>query len=398
MGRYTSRQIRLSRHNERASLVFDGETGLPLDTPSSYLVLNGLGIVSHNTLKFRAVVLAQLYNWADELNIDISHRFKSGQVFSLDEIVSLSRYLSKDHSRSNTVKSLRVGGATHKLKTKVVIGFFDWMLDRAYLARLPGDPVAEDLSKRVEITIRQLENLIIKGHRNVRKGLDPEQQKILLNVIRPDSELNPFKKYTRERNYLLFLLLLCTGMRMGELLKISLPELHLEENPPFIRLTGKEIVPDPRLNKPVLKTRGRDIAVTPDLARLIQQYILGSRKLRRAAAKVPPFLFLNTRHAAMPITHGGVQEMVKVLRKASPELENLQLHQLRHTWNDNFDLAFADSGVTEEKQRQIKNYLCGWQQTSKQADGYNRRSTTELSRRMGLELQDKMLGIVGVGK
>lgn len=398
MRRYAARLIKLPPHNERASLVFDNTTGLPADTPSAYLVMNELGNKSFNTTNFHAGVLAQLYNWAEEMGIDIKERFETCEMFALEEITSLSHYLSKNQRQDYDELKPRVGGNTHKQKTGTVIHFLQWLSDRYYMKRRPGDPVAENLRERTAIALRRMHKLIIEGVGKRRLGLTIEEQKVLLEIIRMDNPANPFKGFNKERNYLFFLMLFVTGMRVGELLKLTLLDLKLEENPPFIHLTGEEIVEDPRLHKMVLKTRGRDIPLSRDMARLVQQFINGSRKFRKAARKTEPYLFLNSRIDTTPLTRSAAYSMVYTLRKADPRLKVLTPHRLRSTWNDNFDRMFEESGMTKEKLDQIKRYLCGWTSTSMEPDKYNLRSTMELSQKLSLELQDAMFSSLEAAK
>lgn len=397
MGRYTARLVKLSRFDERAALVFDGVTGIPADTPSSFLVISELGHTSHNTVLFRAMMVAQLYNWGEKFGIDFNERFATGEAFSFEEISSLNDYLTLDHSVKK-VKPLRVAVGTHKKKIGTIIRFFEWMRDRYYLKRAVGDRMAESMKERVNIAISRLQAKVGSGGRISRLGLTEEEQRALLEAIRPNNPNSLFKDYNRERNYLLFLMLFVTGIRISELLKLTLIDIHLEGGIPFIHVTHQEHVPDPRKNKAVLKTEPRDIQISGDLARLIQQFISGGRKFRKSSRKARPFLFLNSRIDVSPLSRNQIYSIVRLIKDSNPLLSDLKPHRLRHTWNDNFDRVFEKSGVTEIMQTRVKNYLCGWTPVSKQGESYNLRSVVEMSKNMSLDLQAKMFESLGGGK
>lgn len=389
MGRYTAGIVVLPEFDERASLVFDKETGIPADLPSSYLVLNEFGHLSHNTMHFRAIMIAQLFNWADKRHIDFNNRFASGEGFSMEEILSLNDYLTRDHSNAK-VKPLRVAVKTHSKKIAVATSFLAWMRDRYYLQRRAGDVINESMKERTNIVIDRLLGKVVKGESNTQKGLTIEEQQAFLQVIAADNPDSPFKGYNRERNYLLFLMLFISGVRISELLKLTLMDLQLEGSNPFIHVSHEEHVPDPRKNKMVLKTQPRDIQISGDMVRLIQQFLLEGRQFRKAARKAAPFLFLNSRIDTKAMSRNQVYNIVQLIRAAHPLLHEVSPHRLRHTWNDNFDRMYKDSGMTDVMKTRTKNYLCGWVPTSKQSEKYNILSVMELSQKLSLDLQANM--------
>ena len=61
----------------------------------------------------------------------------------------------------------------------------------------------------------------MESRENARKGLTEEQQKVLLDIIEPESAINPFSSGFQIRNQLIILLLYHLGLRAGELLALE---------------------------------------------------------------------------------------------------------------------------------------------------------------------------------
>lgn len=70
----------------------------------------------------------------------------------------------------------------------------------------------------------------IKSREAARKGLTEEQQESLLNLIKPQSEKNPFSQEIQERNQLMVLLLYYLGLRAGELLALRVSDFDFQKN------------------------------------------------------------------------------------------------------------------------------------------------------------------------
>lgn len=390
MGRYVARSFRLREHNERACLVFDSRSMLPEPLSSTYLVVNELGSISHTTLAFKATVLAQVVTWADQDKIDLIERFRSGRLFSHAEAVGLARHLMINHKAGSNIRVLRVGSTTHAQKVRTAAIFFRWLRDKVTLELDADDQLVSVISLRVDQFINILEGQIVQGVKSRREGLSHEEQAELLRYVHPDTADNPFKPYNRHRNYIIILMYIAFGLRLSELLKVALPDLYLNESEPYFKIYRKELFHDDRLDKPVLKTLGRDLPLSPDIARMLQCFLVERRKFR-ASAKKSPFLILNSRHSAKPMSKRQVDHICEVIRDKNYKLTGLTPHRLRHTWNDNFNEAF-DQVLSDVAAEKYKNYLCGWASSSKQSVTYELKSIRKKAAEMSLSLQERLMG------
>jgi hypothetical protein len=128
--RFVSKIIVMPDHNERTSIIIDSTTGLPADTPTTYLILNYLGYRSYNTIESKAKNIAQLWNWLDQNGINLSERMLEGDVLTMEEVASLSKWLSINRSNAKA-KNIRVTGGTHQIKTDDCISIIDWLRSTA---------------------------------------------------------------------------------------------------------------------------------------------------------------------------------------------------------------------------------------------------------------------------
>src|SRR6185436_20489803 len=100
-----------------------------------------------------------------------------------------------------------------------------------------------------------------------KKGLSDEEVTELRAVVKPTAQENPFKSVCRFRNFLIIELMLQTGLRRGELLKIKL--VHLPRGPKDTLTIERspDDRDDPRRNEPKAKTLGREIPLSKSLSK-----------------------------------------------------------------------------------------------------------------------------------
>lgn len=83
----------------------------------------------------------------------------------------------------------------------------------------------------------------------------------------------------RQRNYLIVLLLAMLGVRRGELLKLRVSDCLLSGDAPAVRIVRAPDDPaDPRVAEPQVKTEPRHVPCDRSLARILNDYICGSRR------------------------------------------------------------------------------------------------------------------------
>lgn len=381
---YKSKVFKIDDTGERAILIVDG-LGLPVDMPSRYL-LRLRDPRSTKTVLNLAKNICQLYRWADELSADIEDRIKLGHIFGITEIDSLVKYLSLNRRQvlkqeKNTAEGIiefagYVSGSMLKQKIDAVKNYFTWLGNLAVENRLITDPYYAAIGPAIKDLNEQLDARKTSSKSKPRIGLTEVEQQYLLDVTHPDNLKNPFELRTRVRNHLILKLLLMCGVRLGELLALKTENCHLIGDSPYLYF-GHNITKekDPRPIPPDAKTLPRKIYITPSLADDVDSYIMNERKARgREARKAASYVFLNTYIKPSPMSEGAIYHMITLLKDKFPDdLGNLYPHRLRHTFNDNLVLTFADS-MGEEEFLNLQRWLNGWCDTSDEGGTYTHRS------------------------
>ncbi|HDN7577106.1 TPA: site-specific integrase, partial [Salmonella enterica subsp. enterica serovar Eastbourne] len=220
-----------------------------------------------------------------------------------------------------------------------------------------------------------------------------EDVDFLFEVIRLNSEFNPFKRETQRRNRLIILMLYMLGIRGGELLNIKIQDINFSSNQVSIIRRADE-KSDLRVIQPLVKTNERIIPINDNLAKELYNYIQNERR-KVAKNKKHDYLFVVHRRGLnegnpLPIT--SYHRVIKTIKKAAPSLKTLTGHSLRHTWNLEFSkkLDSMDNPLSEERQEKIRSYLMGWKEDSGTAKIYNRRFINEKANEVALQLQNSI--------
>jgi integrase len=224
------------------------------------------------------------------------------------------------------------------------------------------------------------------------KGLRREQEKLLMEVVTPGSEHNPFSgQDIQVRNELIVRMLRYLGIRGGELLNICVDDIDFKRNEVVIRRRADE-KGDPRLRQPLVKTRARRLPLDDHLASLLRFYILQVRRRIPNSAAYPYVLVTHKSGPTQgrPMSIEAYKLVIRRIASSHPLLANFSGHDLRHTWNDHFS-EFMDNKAepeSEAMQARIRENLMGWTEGSETAKDYNKRFIRSKGRAVGLELQE----------
>ena len=398
--KYNAKLLRIDDTGERAVLLVD-DIGMPSDLPSRFL-LGKRETRSTKTVLNLAKNICQLHRWADESGFDLNERIRSGHIFGITEIDSLAKYLSLNRrqvaKRKNSEESVvafagYVSGSMLGQKIDTVTSYFTWLGKLAIEGRLITDPYYSAIGPAIKDLNAALDTKKVESKSKPRIGLTEKEQQFLLETTNPEHPENPFEMRTRVRNHLIIKLLLLCGIRLGELLSLKVENCHLIGDEPYLYF-GHNITKekDPRALPPDAKTLGRKIFVTSELAAELDSYVMNERKARgRVARKVVSYVFLNTNKKPAPMTEGAIYHLIQQLKKKFPdELGDLYAHRLRHSFNDNLVLAFADS-MSEEEFLKLQRWLNGWSDESKEGRTYTHRSQEIRVQRCLTVVQDNII-------
>ena len=374
-------------NGERYCQVVDSLTGMPVYYPTLYLTtqLRNRG-VAYRTMEVEAVHLSLLLNFFNDFGLDIEARFRQGKFLQEFEIDAMRDFLQKK-KRGKSPQTIDKVSHLHsaRVQGQVSDGELYARLTTTYrycqwLARYLLDDATPEVVDRIQWMGEQIKARRprrVKGsHERIDRSLSDEQVALLMEAVRPRSEINPFDKRVQWRNQIMIHLLYYLGIRGGELLNIRVRDLDFNAN--RLRVVRRpDNRDDPRSNEPNVKTLERYLPLSESLAKAIHDYIIHDRRKVKGAEK-HDFLFVTYKEGPTeghPLSKSSYLKIFKTLRAALPELRELTGHMLRHTWNYRFSCLMdqRDSPLSEVEQEQIRSYLMGWKEGSGTAAIYNKR-------------------------
>lgn len=380
MGQYVCRTAVFST-GERFPVLLYRDSYQPVALPIRYIIDERRENNTSGTLTRDCRVLSWFYEWCDTHNLEIEERLRAGNVLTKAEITSFCRYLRA--SRSEVVvgaigaSNAHEQGRTHVLSPetfnsyiRVIEGFLLWAAYEFIPVATPEAAIRETLKGATQRVKRAFSSNRKSGQTaSKRCGLSRAEIEEIRAIIKPGSLLNPFRRSTQFRNQLIFELMLATGIRRGELLKIKLKNIPVGSKTTLSIIRAPDDKDDPRRNEPQVKTRMREIPLPRQLSVELWKYVRKHRKSDGTA-----YLFTSARNGA-PLDSGGVNWIFSFLiQKRLPYLRGrLSPHAMRHTFNETLVELAQSLGWTEGRIKELQRYLNGWSESSEMPTRYTRR-------------------------
>jgi len=193
----------------------------------------------------------------------------------------------------------------------------------------------DDLKKRINRKIKAASPAWKQTRIDEMRGLTSQERTLLLEILHPDSPINPFADPAiRLRNYIILLLGLDMGLRRSEMLLIKTSDIRWHSRQlAVVNLEDESL--DPRTMAPQFKTHERMLVMTDDLYDAIAEYEskYRHRKPRSGASRARrhPFLLVaHKRNEGGPLTIKAVDGVLPRIREVAPELAHVHPHILRH--------------------------------------------------------------------
>jgi integrase len=250
----------------------------------------------------------------------------------------------------------------------------DFLLWAAY-EFIPTSTPEETVRETLRFAVNRLKRSFrsnLKAGKSIpnRCGLSPQEIEKIRAVIEPSATTNPFKKCVRFRNWLVFELMLATGVRRGELLKLKLQHLPVGSKTTLSIIRAPDDKADPRRHEPQVKTRIREIPLHKSLARMLWRYVEQNRCVNE---KAQTYVFTGTR--GDPLSLGAINWIFSSVAKTRiPNLEGkLSPHTMRHTYNEQLVEIAESLGYTQKQTEEMQRYLNGWSEISAMPTRYTRR-------------------------
>jgi integrase len=364
-----------------------------------------------NTLLAMLSAVRGLLAWADSHTMFLEVRLANRQFLGEAEIESLrafaqSRYASATPSNvkvtviARRVEGVRAGlhkadarvsSSTHYIRLTYMADYLDWLSVR--LLESEAQDIHGESLERIRTMTRSIRlrrpQKVAPSQLSARKGLSPEAQEHLLELVRPNSSPNPFEPAIRKRNELVVQLLYHLGIRASELLALKVSDFDFQRNEVVIARRHDDPA-DPRRDQPVAKTRDRRLPLSSPLAAAAFHYVMKERD-HFPAAKRHDFLLVTHQDGPFqgkPLSMKGLANIFTKIQRAEPVLlASLTAHVLRHTNNDNFSELMDSLQVPEAAEEKQRSYAMGWKEGSGTATTYTRRHTERKAREASLKLQ-----------
>lgn len=398
------------KSGERYCLLLDRTTGVPLFYPNLFVTTQ-----LRNKSKSVAVLesaltgINVLLTFCDARGIDLQSRFLKHDFLATYELDAFRDYCQQSFAfAKQNIESLDavvpiIRGARQKPSPKIGMASEYLRLTHAayYVKWLATELLSPGASTQTMIEIGQMTNGLIarrpaKKNRNQilgeEKGLDKEQVTLLLEIVRPGSEFNPFDDLgIQYRNQLIIFMLLYLGIRGGELLNIRASDVDFAKNQIVIARRPDERG-DFRVKQPLVKTLDRRIPVSDTLIESIRNYIT---KYRRKVPNARKHDYLLVTHKAgptqgQPISRPTYNKFFTQIASVVPSLCDIHGHALRHTWNNEYSeyMDRMEHPPSPEEQEKNRSYLQGWKEDSGSAATYTKRFIREKAIESGLKLQE----------
>lgn len=395
------------KNGERYCLLIDKVSGLPLYYPNLFLTTQ----VRNNSLSVASMESALtginvLLTFCDERDIALETRFLKREFFRLYELDAIRDYcqLRLGPGRVDPLSDVRPLLRKGKAKPLRTTGLASEYMRLTHIAKyskwLAEVLLSTTLDRRTSLEIKKMQDglksrrPIKKGRNQVshEKGLTNEQLTVLLKIIHPGSECNPFNDPAIQvRNQLMILLLLHLGIRGGELLNIRVKDIDWSKNQIVIARRADE-KSDSRIRQPLVKKLDRRLPMKDTLVKAIHRYILEYRNKVPGSRKHDYLLVTHKSGTTQgqPLSRSGYMKVINLIGSASPQITSLHGHGLRHTWNYLFSEhmdQMVDPPTPEEQEKQ-RSYLQGWREGSGTAATYNKRFIEAKAKDASLALQE----------
>lgn len=375
----------------------EGSLYLPLFYPNLYITMERRG-QDASTIKQVLNAIRFLYAWGVREDIDFEKRIRSLEFLTNVELYNLKESLllhypyleskaeQKLDARTGTQKKVvqltkpeLVEDSTFNTRLGFVKSYLGW------LGKFATDRLTEaektEHEKNSDKMVTYLEKFSISApERPAGEPLSTEQERLLYEVIDPDSPRNVWAPNVRLRNYLIIKTYLNTGVRRAELMSFYANDLKAQDKK--IELIDRSNDPkDSRKRKAEVKTIGRTLPLDPRLTQELSDYRLSSRAEKRGN----PFLFTTGR--GTPISHSAMENVFKKLRRI-PELKELTPHVLRYTFANNLYAHFVENGHNQDFAKDYINTLLGWSKSSKMNLKYTANELDKIVAKMAMKRQE----------
>lgn len=371
---------------------------------------------SANTITVKLTAIRILYEWATLNGIDLTDRFRSGEILTgaeRDNLVHVCRlqfnaYIASQEVQANTEKTFVtnihdntmkiVEHATSTQRLHYIAHYLDWMGAELMKNIDRSRPEYGQLVEARECFIREIKVRAVRrisrrqSRSNPPKGFSKEVQDRIVEVLAPGHPDNPWKnEFVQFRNQLYVTMCLAFGLRVGESLCIKLQDVFLAGNRPRIEIVRRSDDPEEDRNPaPQIKTLSRPLPLSNNQekswAPLIHKYL---NKYRNRLRKARKHRFLFVARNGDKLSYNSAIKIFTALRKVDGLPADLTQHLCRHACNERFSEEAEAQQLSADDVREARRQLMGWSPSSRMPELYDQRFIQKRADEVSMGMQEE---------
>ena len=381
-------QCRFSSGQRLPLLVQAGDaTPLPILIPFIYVQLK-LRHRAYNTAAAHLRAIQAFYAYAKSRDLDIDEAILACHFEAILALLDgYAIWLQSGRHADNLIARIgkagtelfqQISSRTRDQYLRLLKKYLSWCVTR-YIPRARQNSATQAdinvvFADVADVIERRFESHIINARpdRTRYRSLTDKQLQIVRTLIRPGAAENPFPERLQLRNWLMIELLLETGIRRGELLKLYTTDINKGSQHAYVSINDREYDPrDPRVEEPALKTHGRTVGISAQWYEVYERYIQRDRRPLRDGKPMKllyRYLFISDRGRPLSIRalSNVLDRLFLTIELAHPGLlPTLSAHDFRHTFADHFLAYLVEKrGHDLERATDELRRVCGWSETS----------------------------------
>ena len=325
------------------------DTDLPLRDPNEFIL--GRRHLAANTLTRNLRELALLYKWSKENKVDLRQRVREAEPWP----EALIRGSLIEFIRLRACRKSAVHPNTFNQRVATIRQHFVWLFNLVLSELSSADSKYEQVLIAKKVLLESLDGCLIGSppvSRASQKGLSEPQALRLVELLHPDAPRAPGRTLAiKHRNYVIVLIMLCFGLRPGELLSLKVEDIQIgaissvevRRRPPDLN--------DNRSPRPKVKRNGRLIPIVDQsVAKDIDQYITVWRdELESSSESESEYLIVSDE--GKPLSQSSVNKLFTNISDKYPDEfpSTFSPKTLRHTFTSQLETCLANAGVEEDR-------------------------------------------------
>jgi integrase len=275
---------------ERLPMLMHRATHLPVTRVLEWALLSRRTLVASNTLGREIREVGHFEHWMLTVDLNLDDPFAFADAFTPIRIqASLRPWFGRDFS-DRKVKKLAVSPEHVRSRFETTLGYVDWHLRKAQSSlsvRTQANEIVafEIVRQNIEKALREV--MPTQSSEPDIEGLDDATVARVFQRIAVEDRSSAWgygnserTLVLRKRNQLIVTLMLCFGIRRGDLLKLVTGDVLTHGPDPVLAVRRRPDDPrDSRLIEPNSKTQPRDLPLDPVVTRQLNDFVANYRKL-----------------------------------------------------------------------------------------------------------------------